>query len=124
MSDEVVTKIFNERLENHLDSVNGKIVCCSHHVPFKELQTAIKHGGRAYSFFNAYGGSAEFGRILRRYKVGYSLSGHLHTNTHMMLYGVECYQTSIGYLGTDYCFGTKPRYDEIIEERTLTLNLP
>jgi len=125
MHDRDVTKIFNLDLEDHLKQIEGcsKKVCCSHFIPFKELQDGMHRGG---SFFNAFGGNRRFGQILVNNKVDVSFSGHLHRNLRRFIQGIDCYQTSIGYLGQDYLFmssGAGINFKTILEERVLTLDL-
>jgi len=97
MSDKDVADMFNRELESHLKEVNDcrvKIVL-THFAPFLPVQ---KRAFPKPSYFNAYGGNDGLGRVMLKYGVDISVSGHLHKNFDMMHRGIRCYQTGIDYL--------------------------
>jgi 3',5'-cyclic AMP phosphodiesterase CpdA len=123
-TDREVTEVFNEDIDSHLARVEGckKRIACTHFVPFKVLQGGMHD--RA-SFFNAFGGNADLGKVLANRFVDVSVSGHLHRNFHKKVSNIDCYQTAIGYLASDNLFSStgKMMYDDILKERVLVLDI-
>jgi len=116
-TDYKITEILNGELEKHLIEARGrKIIACTHMIPFKELQGDMHRDG---SFFNAFGGNATMGDLLVEHGVSVSVSGHLHRNFHRVVRGIDCYQTSVGYLHTETGYDA----DAFLSNRTLLLDL-
>jgi predicted phosphohydrolase len=78
--DHAFTQRLLKRLDAHLDRTADapRVVALHHHIPFPELVTRRPHDP-AWTFGNAFMGSARFGRLLAdRPNVVLSLSGHSH----------------------------------------------
>lgn len=81
MSDPQAHQEMLRRLEKQLTESNGKKrIVLTHMVGVKEF--CVPESRERWDYFNAFIGSPEYGKLLEKHKVQYSVMGHVHFRAH------------------------------------------